>query len=98
MKLFAEPVVERYPKIADAYLARIHSPMDFRTILEERVQQYQSIRQLQEDIVLVFGNCMEFNEESSVFYDAARTMMELLESTFEGVLSDLRVRPLRHGK
>ena len=96
MRIFEVPVIEKHPEIGDAYLARIHSPMDFQTILHVRIGQYESIRNAQEDLVLVFANCMEFNEEGSVFHDAASTMMELLESTFEGVCNDQGVRPLRH--
>lgn len=37
--------------------------MDFRTIEEERLQMYRSIRELQQDLVLTFRNCMQFNPD-----------------------------------
>lgn len=70
--------------------------MDFRTIVEDRVHIYQSIQQLQEDLLLVFDNCVVFNEEGSQYHDTATTMIDLMDGTFEGVLDDLHVRSLRH--
>ena len=57
---FAAPVVETFPDLADAYKA-IENPMDFRTIEEERLQYYRSITDLQQDLLLVFHNCLEFS-------------------------------------
>lgn len=70
--LFKMPVVKAFPEVGEAYLQRIASPMDFRTIEEERIHRYRSIRELQEDLVLVFGNCMEYNGEGTDYYETAR--------------------------
>jgi hypothetical protein len=35
--------------------------MDFRTIEEERLQVYRNIAELQQDLILIFDNCIEFN-------------------------------------
>jgi hypothetical protein len=54
--LFSEPVIEMYPDMADEYLASINEPMDFRTIEDLRLSQYQHIQELQDDLVLTFKN------------------------------------------
>jgi len=65
--LFEIPVAEAYPDAADDYLAAIPFPMDFRTIEEERLLVYCSVEELQEDLILVFGNCINYNEQDSPF-------------------------------
>lgn len=69
---FLLPVLENYPELKDVYSERISQPMDYRTIEEERLWYYQSITELQADLLLVFYNCMEFNEPDSPFYHTAR--------------------------
>ena len=59
--VFEFPVVEVHPDIADEYLARIENPMDLITIKEERIPGYQSILELQQDLILMFNNCVVFN-------------------------------------
>lgn len=54
--LFAAPVTEMYPEWADNYLSIITDPMDFRTIQEIRLSQYQHIHELQDDLILTFKN------------------------------------------
>ena len=71
-QVFEVPVVESHPEIEDSYLERISQPMDFRSIEEDRLSDYKSINELQDDLVLVFSNCMEFNEPGSPLYDHAR--------------------------
>jgi superfamily I DNA/RNA helicase len=71
-QLFWVPVAEAYPDLGDAYLAHISDPMDFRTIEEERMLYYTSITELQDDLILVFRNCMDFNEPDSPVYETAR--------------------------
>jgi len=93
---FFLPVAEAFPEIADAYLAIVPHPMDFRTIEEERLQVYQTIVDLQHDLILVFSNCMKFNEPNSVLYAIAKSLLECLEETFLSACDDLRVRPLHH--
>lgn len=69
--LFATPVVEQVPDLKDLYLTKIKSPMDFRTIKEERSQYYESIQELQDDIILTFRNCAMFNEPGSEYHQFA---------------------------
>lgn len=63
--IFAVPVIEAYPELAAEYMQVVESPMDFRTIKEERVHEYESIKELQGDLILVFKNCCTFNEAGS---------------------------------
>jgi len=93
---FYVPVAEAFPNIGEAYLAMISNPMDFRTIEEERLNVYQSIRELQEDLILVFSNCMEFNVPRSDLHAIARSLLESIEDTFLGACDELDVRPLHH--
>lgn len=64
-ELFAVPVVEALPELKREYLTAIEHPMDFRTIEEERLPNYSSVRELQDDLMLVFNNCIRFNTEDS---------------------------------
>jgi Bromodomain len=70
--IFSIPVVEAYSDLEESYLAQISHPMDFRTIEEERLKVYKSITELQEDLVLVFRNCMEYNKPGSELFETAR--------------------------
>ena len=66
--LFASPVIEQMPDIDEVYLSMIDTPMDFRTIQEDRIHYYESIRELQDDLILVFRNCATFNDESTEYH------------------------------
>jgi len=70
-EVFAVPVLEAVPDLADSYSAIVAEPMDFRTIQEERMPAYRSIRELQQDLLLVFRNCILFNEEGSPYAELA---------------------------
>jgi hypothetical protein len=70
--IFAAPVVEDFPEVADDYLDVIDEPMDFRTIEEERLPVYRSIRELQADLLLTFQNCMRFNPKGTDFWELAK--------------------------
>jgi len=63
--VFHSPVLETYPDLAESYLSIVKEPMDLRTIGEERVHHYQSIRELQDDLVVMLKNCCDFNGPSS---------------------------------
>ena len=65
LEFFSAPVVESFPEVADKYLRIVKEPMDFRTIEEERMPNYDSIAELQEDLILTFRNCCEFNGEGT---------------------------------
>lgn len=65
--LFAEPVADAFPEVALAYSAIVTNPMDFQTIKEDRLRVYQSVAELQHDLILVFDNCIAFNGGDSEF-------------------------------
>lgn len=71
--VFAEPVSE---EAAPGYMAAIRWPMDFGTISERARNQnwYRSVNALQDDLVLVFGNCLTYNEPDTPFAHLAITM------------------------
>jgi hypothetical protein len=45
--------------------------MDFRTIEEDRLQVYRNIAELQQDLILIFDNCIEFNGAASDYGEFA---------------------------
>ena len=65
--VFSVPVWESNPEIADAYLEAIKEPIDLRTIEEERIPQYESIKELQNDLMLMLENCCNYNGIDSFF-------------------------------
>ena len=58
--LFHKPVIEAVPQVKDAYLKKIATPMDFGTI-EKQLRKYDYMSQIQQDIILVYRNCCDFN-------------------------------------
>jgi len=71
-RIFAEPVVIAYPHIAESYRAAIEEPMDFQTIEKKRLRSYRSITELQGDLMLVFNNCIVFNQSKNDYGDYAK--------------------------
>jgi hypothetical protein len=69
--LFDIPVVEAYPSVAYDYAKVVSNPMDYRTIEEERIQVYRNIAELQQDLILIFDNCIEFNAAASEYGEFA---------------------------
>jgi hypothetical protein len=81
LSLFAVPVVEAVPEVKKEYERMIESPMDLRTIREERVMQYESISELQQDLILMYQNCCRFNEGTE-YFDYAKNIWENLNNVF----------------
>ena len=77
--LFERPVVEQLPELANVYREVVSTPMDFQTIEGERVHSYTSIQGLQNDLVLVFQNCIQFNGANTEYGQTARQMLACLE-------------------
>ena len=67
--IFAVPVLETYPDLKSDYLKLVESPMDLRTIEEERLCQYRSIKELQDDLNLMFKNSAAFNEAGTELWN-----------------------------
>lgn len=68
--IFLEPVIEAHPEIKDKYLKKIDEPMDFATI-RTRIPDYRVISDLQNDLVLVFRNCCDYNAINSPYWKYA---------------------------
>ena len=84
-QIFATPVTEAFPEVADAYLNAISDPMDFRTIEEERLPAYQDMQELQDDLIQTFRNCCVYNGEGSDFYHYAVNIWNGLNDIFKEV-------------
>ncbi|KAL9187228.1 hypothetical protein ACHAXT_001331 [Thalassiosira profunda] len=82
-ELFTRPVAEAYPEVEDAYRELIDTPMDFRTIEEERLPHYGCINELREDLILVFRNCCVFNEDNDEYYDYSLGIWRQLNDIFD---------------
>ena len=82
LEMFANPVAEAHPAISDAYLSVIETPMDLRTIEEDRIHYYNSIQMLQDDLVLMFNNCCKFNAPNTEFWIIAKVLWEDLNQIF----------------
>ena len=93
--LFEHPVVETLPQLKDAYLKTIEEPMDFKTIEEERMKVYKSTSELQQDLILIFQNCIRFNGASSPYGKISRRMFKTLDDAFHNVLLGKRSRRKR---
>lgn len=70
---FAEPVTE---SAAPGYMAAIRFPMDFGTIAARAASKahYRSAAALQDDLVLVFGNCLTYNAADTQFAELAESL------------------------
>lgn len=88
-KLFEVPVFEAFPEIKHQYQQVVSKPMDFRTIEEERIHYYTSITELQDDLILVFSNCILFNGQMSEYGQFAQEMLNMLDDAYQDIVSDL---------
>jgi hypothetical protein len=68
-QVFATSVLETFPELKKDYLKVAKSPLDLRTIEEERIYQYRSIQELQNDLNLMFVNCCTFNQAGSELWN-----------------------------
>jgi hypothetical protein len=71
LDLFSAPVLEIHPSLAAAYNKVVKVPMDFKTIETKRMPFYTHIADLQDDLILTFRNCCEFNGEMTEYYNYA---------------------------
>lgn len=91
-ELFTTPVLEQVPEIEHEYLQKVTQPMDFRTIEQERVQEYATVDGLRKDLVLVFENCILFNGVMSAHGAIAHQMLDRLDDAFDHVTMGRRKR------
>lgn len=89
---FLYPVVEAYPDIAESYLRIIKHPMDLSTVEEKlRAGRYRNDpRKLDQDIQLIFKNCLTYNQEFSGVYKSAKQLERLyLRNALPSLYTDL---------
>jgi hypothetical protein len=73
MKIFHEPVSKDVP----GYFDMIKEPMDFSTLKDLiHRNQIQSNVEFNENLNLIFSNCMTFNEKKSIFYEEAEKLQK----------------------
>lgn len=61
-KNFKRPVVELWPSFADAYLAKVHSPIDLGTMQTKIINKiYQTMEEVKADARLLYDNAVTFN-------------------------------------
>ena len=91
-ELFAIPVLEQLPALRDSYLEVVKTPMDFQTIEEERVNSYCSISDLENDLYLIFDNCINFNQPTSVYGQIAQQMKDMVNGVVHDVFAGKRAK------
>ncbi len=56
----------------------INNPIDLKTIRKSiRANTYSSVDELMQDIELIFSNATTYNQEGSVIYNDAKTLLRL---------------------
>jgi hypothetical protein len=73
---FVYPVAERYPQLADHYLAMIKHPMDLYTV-EAKLRDGRYLndpKKLDNDVQLIFKNCYQFNQDSIGVYKSGQQL------------------------
>ena len=90
-RAFAVPVLESFPELSDAYEAAVHNPIDLRTIEEDRLPRFSSIRSLREDLILMFRNSCTFNEVGSHYWLYTKAIWESLPDIFRESCQDANV-------
>jgi len=88
---FKDPVIEKYPLLAESYLLQIEQPMDFKTI-RQRLETYKGIQFLQADLILIFRNCCRFNGENSPLSRIAIDNWKYLTDVYKEACQDLDIR------
>jgi len=81
---FKDPVTEQFPDIADEYLGSIADPMDIRTI-NERLESYEKISELQDDLILMLKNCCIYNGEKDDLWFYSVKIWKQLNDIFKKV-------------
>ncbi|RKO90521.1 Bromodomain-containing protein, partial [Blyttiomyces helicus] len=66
---FAQPVTEQ---LAPEYFSIISHPMDFSTVTRKNENyEYKTVEAFEEDVLLIFSNCMKYNRADTLYYKAA---------------------------
>lgn len=57
-------MIDTNPELAEHYLKKIEHPMDLQTI-RDKISSYRVISELQDDLIIMFKNCYDFNTKKS---------------------------------
>lgn len=73
---------------AHDYTDVVYEPRDLKSILKkvkqkDEAQSYETVKDLERDIMLMFANCVMFNKSSTHLVDMAKAMKEDVRSTFK---------------
>ncbi|CAB9499725.1 Bromodomain testis-specific protein [Seminavis robusta] len=89
---FREPVdwqnmgLYDYPKV-------VKKPMDLGTIKKNIVdRKYKTLMDANEDVKLVWFNCMTYNQDGSDFYILAQTLNKKWNEKYKKLMDDLRIK------
>ena len=91
-ELFAFPVLDQVPALEHSYLEVVKTPMDFKTIEEERVHSYTAISDLEDDLELIWDNCIQFNGPASVYGQIAQQMKDMADDIVYDVVMGKRMK------
>lgn len=82
-KNFKRPVVELWPSFADAYLAKVHNPIDLGTMQTKIINKvYQSMEEVKADAQLLYDNAVTFNgADHDITKGAAEVKKAILSKT-----------------
>lgn len=86
---FREPVPWKEIGLVD-YPTVIKHPMDFGTIKKKlKKRQYNTLYAVNEDVRLIWSNCMTYNADGSDFYKLAEALKKKWETGYNKLLTDI---------
>jgi hypothetical protein len=73
------------------YPAIIKQPMDLGTIIDriDKRNHYKSVYEVNDDVRLVWSNCMTYNADGSDFYRLAESLKKKWEDKFQKTVQDM---------
>lgn len=76
------------PVVADQYEEVVYDPKDLKSILKAIKQKdepaaYETVKELERDIMLMFANCVMYNKSNAHLVDMAKQMRDDVRNTFK---------------
>ena len=89
---FREPVAWKELNLTD-YPKVIEHPMDLGTIKDKlKKRAYATPADLHKDVLLVWSNCMTYNQDGSDFYKLAGSLKKKWEDRYNKLVKDMNVK------
>ncbi|OHF03124.1 hypothetical protein CORC01_01508 [Colletotrichum orchidophilum] len=86
---FKDAVVKMWPSLAESYLMRVNRPMDIGELERGlRDNKYKSLRQLKDDLGLIYKNSLTFNGVNNEITSAALNVVKVAWERVSSVPSD----------